>query len=183
MSKGIDYGMGQTNIDRENGIRYGVISSHDILQSWADSSEANYGKPTCPACGNECSPVPEDFDGEQYGRGCADHYCETCQHTIDSSDAYGDDPLSWFVDDGEYLAEQSGDDCDIFVVKSPFYTRAEFCSPCAPGACHLGNPCDDGEKTYCFGADWFDSDNPCQYPVWRVDTNELVYTPAESSDN
>lgn len=184
MSRGIDYGLGLTNIDRSNGIRYGVIHQHSVLQSWADSSEPHYGEPTCPVCGNECVDVPEDFDGDNYSEhGCDDHYCETCEHSLDSEDAFGDDPLSFYLDDGEYLAEQSRDDGDIFILKSPFYTRAEFCSPCAPGACYLTSPCDDGERAYCFGEDWFDDDiEPCPYPIWRVDTGELVYTPAEQSD-
>lgn len=183
MNKGIDYGMGQTNIDTETGIRFGVIPVNDVLQAWSDSSEADYGKPHCPVCGNECSEVPDDFEGEQYHDvGCADHYCDTCKHTLDSSDVYGDEPLAWYVNDDEYTAHQSGDDRDIFITKSPYYTRAAFCSPCAPGACYLPNPCEDGEKAYCFGQDWFDNDiqsvyGPCPYPIWEVATDKLIYTP------
>ncbi len=57
---GIDYGMGTTNIDKENGIRYGVIPQNEVLQVWCDSSEAYYGEPeecTCmnPECGEDNS--------------------------------------------------------------------------------------------------------------------------------
>jgi hypothetical protein len=37
--RGIDYGNGMTNKDRDTGIRYGVISQNDVLQAWADSSD------------------------------------------------------------------------------------------------------------------------------------------------
>lgn len=39
MSKGIDYGMGQSNVDKSTGIRYGVISVNECVQSWYDSAE------------------------------------------------------------------------------------------------------------------------------------------------
>ncbi len=75
---------------------------------------------------------------------------------------------------GEYKATQSGDDSDIFILKSPYYTRAQFCSPCAPGACYLTNPCEDGERAYCFGHDWFD-DGKAPYPVFLVaDDSEVL---------
>ena len=51
MSAGIDYGMGTVNVDRTNGIRYGVISQHSVVQAWADSAESEYGEPTCPERG------------------------------------------------------------------------------------------------------------------------------------
>ena len=43
--KGIDYGLGKTNIDKTSGIRYGVISQHSVGQAWYDESEAYYGTP------------------------------------------------------------------------------------------------------------------------------------------
>jgi hypothetical protein len=168
----IDYGRGLTNIDHETGIRYGVIHANEVCQAWADSSESDYGPPTCGKCGNEAigiddPAVPdldEDHEWDDDGR---DYACAHCQRTFDSEDAYGCEPLAWTLDDGEYKATQGGDDCDIFILKSPFYTRAEFCSPCAPGACYLMSPDDDGAKAYCFGHDWFE-DGKAPYPVFRV---------------
>lgn len=64
-SGSFDYGLGQTNIDRSTGIRFGVIPQNDILQAWADSSEADYGPATCGECGNEAvsiDEVPFDLD-------------------------------------------------------------------------------------------------------------------------
>jgi hypothetical protein len=201
---GFDYGLGQTNIDRETGIRYGVIPVNDVLQGWADSAEADYGPPHCPKCGNEargsgelipdghcpsescpgvildgeCSHCDgeDSYEVEEYT--CGDYACDSCRILFDGEDAFGDTPLAFTLDDGEYKAEQGGDDSGIFIVKSPYYTRAQFCSPCAPGAGYLRKPVKNGPKTYCFGPDWFDEDiEPCPYPVYRVSDDECIYTP------
>lgn len=179
--KGIDYGMGTTNIDHASGIRYGVIHQNDILQTWCDESESDYGAPTCPKCGNDVEDWGEAKHGEYKhgtGHGCDDYACESCKLSWESGDCYGDEPIAHVLDDGEYLATQGGDDCDIFVTKAPYFTRAQFCSPCAPGACHLGEPTDDGERCYCFGHDWFE-DGKAPYPVYSVATGELVPPPAK----
>lgn len=184
---GIDYGFGRTNIDTKTGIRYGVIHHHEVLQAWANSSEADYGPPHCPKCGNQAdepSAFGESFEGEcdddytheKYE--CDDYVCVDCKHFFGSESAFGDEPLGFYVDDGEYQAHQSGDDCDIMVFKSPYFTRAQFCSPCAPGAGHLGNPCPTGPKTYCFGHDWFD-EGQAPYPIYDVATGELIPPPAK----
>ena len=39
-----------------------------------------------------------------------------------------------------YQAEQSADSPDIFITRSPYYTFAHYCSPCAPGAGYLRDP-------------------------------------------
>ena len=186
MSKGIDYGMGQTNIDTANGIRYGVISSHEVCQAWADSSKADYGKPHCPKCGNEAIVIDDESmpDLDEVGEsenwqdnGC-DFACLSCKITYDSDKVYGDEPLGFALDDREYKATQDSEG-DIFILSSPYYTKAAFCSPCAPGACYLTSPCDDGAKAYCFGHDWFD-DGIAPYPVYRVsDDRQLVATKEE----
>lgn len=179
MSKGIDYGRGTTNIDKTNGIRFGVIHSGEVLQSWSDSSESEYGEPHCPKCGNvalDSSRVDTDDDTEYkrlHSYGCDDYVCTDCKLLLDSSDVYGEEPIGFTLSDGEYEAQQSGDGTDIFITKSPYYTRAAFCSPCAPGACYLTSPCDDGEKAYCFGHDWFE-DGEAPYPVYRVSDDTLV---------
>jgi len=175
---GIDYGHGQTNCDKATGIRYGVIPQHDVLQAWADSSEPFYGEPHCPKCGNEavdCDTLKSGDELEEWERAkgeCEEHACVNCEYVFGNESAYGDEPISHVIDDGEYKAE-CGEDGDIFVVKSPYYTRAQFCSPCAPGAAYLRNDCDDGVKAYCFGHDWFDG-GKAPYPVHSVETDELI---------
>lgn len=151
----IDYGNGLTNRDLETGIRYGVINQNHVLQAWADSSEPEYACKDCDAWDAENEECTED--------------CPDCE------------PVAWNVDADGLLATCS-EDGDIFVLRSPFYTYAAFCSPCAPGACWLVTPVDPdpNNKCYCLGQDWFDeSYEPCPYPVWRVDTDEQVYTPGD----
>jgi hypothetical protein len=151
---GIDYAFGMANIDSETGIRYGVIHQNQVLQAWADSSEPEYA---CNGC-----------DVEQGSEDCSMAACE---------------PVGFVYDADGYLA--SADSMgDIMILKSPYFTYAQFCSPCAPGACHLENPLEhrdaiDGatrlgnNQTYCFGHDWFD-DNEAPYPVYEVATGKLV---------
>jgi len=152
--KGIDYAHGMANVHPETGIRYGVISQNLVLQAWADDSEPEY------PCG-ECDAWDSNND-------CC------------NDDGFDCEPIAWNYQADGYKAT-CGSDGDIFVMQSPFYTFAQFCSPCAPGACYLANPVspsNDGNKCYCFGEDWFDSDyEPCPYPIWRVKDNVLVYEP------
>lgn len=175
---GIDYGAGKTNIDFTNNIRYGVISQHDVLQAWADSSEAVYGDPHCPKCGNEPNKV-EDLDEEnmeqfEFSKGSTGEFaCTHCRYIFDSDEAYGDEPIGFTYDDDGYIAHSCLDN-DIIIVKSPFYTKACFCSPCVPGAGNLNSTDEGGVKTYCFGHDWFE-DGKSPYPVYRVDNDELVH--------
>jgi hypothetical protein len=220
MSYGLDYVGGKVNIDTETGIRYGVIPSNDITQAWAESSEADYGPPTCPKCGNEARPVKtrtehSDPPGqwvsvvidEEFPEGWEeegmDYVCEACKLVFDDSEAYGDEPLGWYVDDGEYEAS-----CDsygnVFILKSPYYTYGPFCCPCAPGAIYLRDgeeppePLPSGERlsswenrrAYCFDPEWFDAwedaqvtgvyngnKTSCPYPVYRVSDGVCVFKP------
>jgi hypothetical protein len=177
MSAGIDYGLGRTNVDRATGIRYGVISMHDIFQAWSEESEADYGEPTCPKCGGD---VVESHminnDGERwprlYSHSVEDYACENCEHYLDSSDVFGEEPYGWYVDDGEYHAINCLDS-DVMLLKSPFYTFTQFCSPCVPGAGNLNSSDPDGVKTYCFGPDWFE-DEKAPYTIYRVADDMLV---------
>jgi hypothetical protein len=194
---GIDYGLGQTNVDRETGIRYGCISSHSVSQAWADDSEADYGDPTCPECGSTLYR-PDDpkapkigrgqrtdlySDRREYGSGsrCHDFACHHCRRWYESGDCYGDEPIGYYLNTADYRA-QSCLDSDILITRSPFYCFAPFCSPCVPGAGNLdsadGRTAETGVKTYCLGHDWFTDDNgdPCAapYDVYDVKTGEIV---------
>lgn len=189
-NKGIDYGMGKVNIDKENGIRYGVISSNDVMpEFWNDESEPDYGAPHCPKCGNECETLetktqqtengvsvetesaPDDYETES-GE-FPEYVCHDCEYVFGSESAFGDSPIGFTLDNGEYKAVQNGDDSDIFIIKSPYYTLCQFCSPCAPGAGYIMNTVENGVKSYCFGHDCFE-DNKAPYPVYSVETGELI---------
>jgi len=183
MAAEIDYGLGQTNIDQATGIRYGVIPFND-LHEWAyEDFQPEYGTPSCPDCGREVSD-------SCYGK---DYFCDHCfdvndyrdheseeedredhkEYCFRADECYPESPLYFYVDDGRYTATQGQDDCDVFITKSPYFTYAEFCSPCAPGAGYLRNSNPDGIKTYCFGPEWFEGEK-APYPVYSVETEELV---------
>lgn len=182
---GIDYGLGQTNIDRATGIRYGCISSHTVGEAWYDDAEADYGDPTCPECGNDA--VSADTLTEDQAEAfeslskyeCADYACLSCERVFGSESAFGEEPLGYSYDAQGYKLT-SCLDSDIMVLLSPYYTFAQFCSPCVPGAGSLENPCVDGPKTYCLGPEWFEDDQ-APYAVYSVETNELIQ--AEPDDD
>lgn len=81
---GMDYGMGQTNINHATGIRYGVISQHSVSGDALNDMEADYGEPTCPECGNPAVDCEhEDYEGD------SDFWCPCCGEELDSDQVYG----------------------------------------------------------------------------------------------
>lgn len=174
---GIDYSLGKSNFDPETGIHFGVISCHSLSDALYDAQEFDYGDATCPKC---CNPVvdsgddsiPATCDREDWDYSGNDFACLDCKSTFWSDQCYSDEPIGWSIDDGEYKVIDCLDS-DAMVIKSPFYTMAQFCSPCVPGAGSLDNPCDDGAKSYCFGHDWFETGR-APYPVYSVETGAAV---------
>lgn len=181
---GIDYGLGQSNRNKQTGIRFGVIPANDVGQAWFDGAEASYGEPHCPHCGNEAidyhkakETLNDDIDSwPSEPHECDDFACLSCKRLFGSESAFPESPLAFSINEGGYKAAQGGDEPDIFILLSPFYTFAQFCSPCAPGACYLRNPLSgqpDNNKCYCFGHDWFE-DGKAPYPVYSVETGQPV---------
>ena len=181
--RGIDYSPpGSTvNRDPDTGIRYGIIPLHALGEFAHDSFEAEYDA-CCPHCGEE---IPDDFhftaDQRPAGKtfGCW-ATCPSCEKAFHEDQQYGDEPSRQKLDDGTYQGtlDSSG---DAWCFKSPYYTRAAFCSPCAPGACSLNSACEDGERAYCFGHDWFD-EGRAPYPVYSVATGERVLPSPEIAE-
>ncbi len=100
---------------------------------------------------------------------------EVEQTFCDQYEGTGDCTRYSYESDG-YKLQVAGDG-EIFVIASPFFTYAQLCSPCAPGACYLKSPLEgpsEANKCYCLGADWFDSDSPCPYPIYSVATGEQI---------
>ena len=180
MNYGIDYGMGTTNVGA-NDIRFGVIPINSLHDCFWEELESQYGDPTCPKCDNVAT-APEDAPDDDHEEGfepyrnrgcCGDHYCLDCKIYFDSEDAFGDEPLGYTLDDNGIVGESS-DGIDLFVTSSPYYTHAEYCSPCAPGACYLLNPVDkQGPRAFCLPHEYFES-GKAPYPVFRVSDGSLV---------
>jgi len=164
MSVGIDYGHGLTNIDVETGIRYGVIAQNSISGDTLNDLESIYPF-NCPNCGNE-TLVPSKSMKYEY-------FCQSCRTWHMSEDCYGEEAIGLKYEDEEYTVVDCLD-TDLMIIKSPYYTKAQYCSPCVPGAGNLDNPMPDGVKTYCLGADWFDDYNTCPYPIYSVADDSLV---------
>jgi hypothetical protein len=162
---GIDYSLGRSN--RSGEFHYGVIPMN-ALHEWAwESFESDYGEPHCPKCGNE---VKESTKGKDY-------WCKTCKKHLWSDQCFGDEPLGQELDDGEHQAFIDSHN-DVMILASPYYTLAQYCSPCAPGAGYLLNSCMTGVKTYCFGHDWFDGDR-APYVVFDCKTGQRVNPPSK----
>jgi len=172
-NKGIDYSVGlPVNIDTETGIRYGVIHMHQVMEAWCDGSEQDYDY-ICPKCSGGIDNLPPSQVKDET------HFCMDCKEEFIEDDLeMADEPSCIYYNADGYYAGQDGYG-DIVVEKAPFFTYAQFCSPCAPGACYLTNPVepDLNNKCYCFGHDWFE-DGKAPYPVYSVETGKEVPCPS-----
>lgn len=176
MDKGIDYSMGMANFDRETGIHYGAISQYSIMMEAMEDFEYIYDGPNCPKCGEDVESIPdniEDFEGyEEAEHEMAEYVCHKCKYVFGSESAYAEESSGFkYEQDGYILTDLL--DTDIFVLRSPYYTYTQFCSPCVPGAGNLDNPMPDGVKTYALGHDWFENGR-VPYPLYDVKTGEEV---------
>ena len=146
---GIDYGLGQTNIDKATGIRYGVISQNECIQAWSDGSEAEYGEPHCPKCGNE---VGESTTGFDYEAECGLHYCEECDDVsypmeVDN-DGEVDDACPECGNPTEKVGPYKQDGCGEYVCH-----RCHYLFDDCYGDEPLGYTLDDGEDKASAGSD------------------------------
>jgi hypothetical protein len=179
---GIDYSAGRPiNRDTATGIRYGVIPASDCN---SDALEDIYSNGTDTDYEDWKTAIEDAVKSA-----LSDYLSERAiQRVIDNGlDDIGEDYEQTgrtrysYESDGYKL--QIASDGDLWVIKSPYFTYAQFCSPCAPGACYLRSPLDspnEVNKCYCLGPDWFSNDCPCPYPVYSITTGELVQNSASA---
>src|SRR5258706_14926811 len=101
--QGIDYGLGLSNVDKDTGIRYGVISERS-LGEWINdviADGADYGQPTCPKCSNDADVVELSDITDESPCSCDDHGANCVKHS----------------DMGEW-PRYSQDECDDFACMS-----------------------------------------------------------------
>lgn len=190
----IDYSPRGSTVNRDpvTGIRYGIISAHRIPHIWEDA-EAVYWV-GCPSCGSELrepddEPEPDaplasiaDLEAAARRRAVPAWYegdpCPSCGADIGYGEQYEDEPSHYTIGgpncDTHGMVDSSG---DVWCFRSPYFTRAAYCSPCAPGACYVGSPDPSGAQAYCLGPDYYTDDEPAPYPIWRVADGALVYQP------
>lgn len=187
MSKGgIDYGMGRTNIDRETGIRFGVVNQNEMGDGFFDSVENEYAQ-ACPKCGTDLTAdqviALEENTVRKPHEWMKEHFvhvapCPHCEEDISPDDVHGEEPIGSYIDEDGIKASIDSQG-DIFVLKSPFYTHGIFCSPCAPGAVSVGvkemSNDEDCPRGYCLPYSWFREDErPKPGTVFRVKDNSVV---------
>lgn len=198
--KGIDYGLGQSNIDKETGIRYGIIPQNDVMPEALDdvfSHGRDLGYEYAEKeLHDKLRGVLEDYfsdykrgtkgDGMNDGKSRLDIAVEDCFNNLDGWADNIESSGPYFYESEETVQTDEGG--DLWVFKSPFFTYAQYCSPCAPGACYLANPlyvdadrkevhqlCKDFNvpKAYCLGHEWFEG-GKAPYPVYSVETGERI---------
>ena len=175
---GIDYsGPGSTvNRDSETGIRYGMISQNSLNQDAAaevyyngsdlgfEENKENLKKAISAAIQSAA---------EEHGASVNDPD-EAAQEIVDNVE-WQDSESGPFMLEADGVKVQTTSNNELWVFKSPFYTKAQFCSPCVPGAGNLDCFCSDGPKTYCLPVDWFENEI-APYDIWSVETDELVWS-------
>jgi hypothetical protein len=169
---GLDYSGPASTVNRDpvTGIRYGIISLRslgefafeDIEQHGIDQDFEEFQQRIKAEIDSALRPVLKDYVLSSR----IDKLIENAQDDAleEASDCY-QQPSDWvryhYERDG-YVLQVTGDG-NLFVIKSPFVTNAQYCSPCVPGAGNLDSPCDSGPECYALGLDWFDEKNPCPY--------------------
>lgn len=188
---GINYaGHSNANKDTSTGIRYGIISQHsvnpealdDIFQNGQDLDYEEFQAQVKAELRSALSDYLSDHkwgDEKQSKLDIAVGDCWDCvEQEVNDTYAMRQDGCNHmrYENGGEVVQTDSSG--DLWVLKSPYYTYAQFCSPCAPGACHLDNPLAEpveANKCYCLGHDWFDG-NKAPYPVFNMN-GQLVASP------
>lgn len=200
-------GPGSTvNRDPENNIRYGVISQNSVMGEAVDDiyfGPHSRDLAWEAAVEGFKKQLASAFSGEDLIERRKDFWAVLKNHGIhgDRSDRLVNDLMEceeegelWDVVEQEFN-DNSGDhetnplyehdgykitkclDNDLMILKSPFFTYAQYCSPCVPGACNLDSPLDhipnDGSNgCYCLGHDWFDG-GKAPYPVFNMGGAEI----------
>lgn len=164
---GIDYSCGKANFDPETGIHFGVISLNSgAMQAICDAQEFDYPEPCCQDCEQLLTEAAND---------CDVLLCVTCKNVYSKSKIeMSDESVGWHIDDGGYRIDDCLDN-DCMITKSKYYTWAQYCSPCVPGAGNLDHPLSKGVgvKTFCLDPEWFDG--PCPYDVYWVADDTCIY--------
>lgn len=161
------------NIDPKTGIHYGVIRKNDLF----NCAEEFYERATDLTYELEENNLKNVIETGLGGMLNEEHVKEIVDIAVKllREEYEGDCAVLLYEQDG-FKLYASNDDTDLMVLKSPYYTYAKKCSPCAPNAGDLSAAVkskdeikSDMVKTYCLPADWFDEEEGCPYEYWEVE--------------
>lgn len=162
------------NYDKEAGIYYGCISQHTPMP---EAVSDIFCGPDARDLSFECavdevlSEMKQGVEAFKYVSG-DDVDWDLVKDRIEEDLDPCDEPTMLYECDGYKISTSAALVC-LFVEKSPYFTHAKQCSPCAPEAGDLDNPSEDGRKCYCLGHDWFEEEK-APYPVFSVETGETI---------
>ena len=176
-----------TNTDPDTGIRYGAISQNsldlDAINDWYDN-DAVYD--------DQLKELREKInDLFEFIGFIGDEKKADLRDEIEQifNDNYNNDEPAFYFEDKEYKAEYSHSLNCWIILKSPYYTYCEQCSPCVPNAGNLDNPIDKdmfeanliggnymiGVIAYCLPVEFFDDEyHKIPYRYYRVDGDQEV---------
>lgn len=181
------------NVDPANGIHYGCISQHSVNQEslsdiFDNGRNLSYESAQADFKANLRATLKDYFSDYKFMKETStlDDCVEACYDAVEQewNDGYEDSGESVYLyeQDG-YKLSTSPSLVAVFVEKSPYYTFARGCSPCAPNAGDLDNATaeDNGNlKTYCLGPDWFGDESPIPYACYDVVTDKVIESAIES---
>ena len=157
--------IGIPNFDPDTGIHYGVINmntpmSEAVTDMLFKSADVYYDAAVIEiddAVDELIAATSDVHGGDQCLR---DQIKELMMTSLE--DFQGDE--FEYSEEGYYVIAYTNENV-IMVIKSPWYTLSNKCSPCYPNAGDLDTP---GElKTYCLGADFFE-DEKAPYEIFEV---------------
>ena len=167
-----------SNTNLETGIHYGVIPKNDLFncaEEFFNNAEDISFKESLQNIKDTINSLDDLLDEETI-KEIFDIAEQNFGENFESENS-----LMRYEKDG-YIIEASNDDCDLFIIKSPYFTLAPFCSPCAPGACYLRDAIKEDEidehgevkigsggiEAYCLPKEWFSEEQPCPYKYWKI---------------
>lgn len=153
------------NQDPKNGIHYGVIPFNDLFNCGEKFFDNAINKTYQAKIDNIKLAVKNAF-GDNLGKEAIDSIMATLTANLDK---YESDNNTYRYECEDYIIEGDGDDTNLFVIKSPYYTMTRPCSPCAPNAGDLrtANMKTGHLMTYCLDETWFE-DEKCPYKYKKV---------------
>ena len=142
---GIDYGLGQSNIDTTTGIRYGMIAQQSLMgealdEVFTNGNDLGFENAEAELKDKLKAALSDYFSDHAWGdAGKPTRLAQAVDDAFDALDGWADNIESngpmHYESDG--LTLQTTERGELWVFASPYYTHAQFCSPCVPAPATL----------------------------------------------